>query len=197
MEVYFDDFKVQHIKSPVIQSQDYFPFGLAYNTNSQEGSLYNPWKFQGQEHIDELGVNWDSFKFRNHQPDIGRFFNIDPLSEKYYYSSPYAFSENKVTAHIELEGLESVHFTVRPVHGVVGSRRAFSSAEHWSGSGAMTVTVDMTKNQISNSNCEGACGNAKSPTLVTNKDGSISLSGSASFGDYDGSAAFKISITII
>ena len=53
-------------------------------------------------------MNWDSFKWRNHQPDIGRFFNIDPLAEKYYYNSPYAFSENKVVAHVELEGLEAV-----------------------------------------------------------------------------------------
>jgi hypothetical protein len=40
--------------------------------------------------------------------DIGRFFNVDPLSDKYYHNSPYAFSENKVVAHIELEGLESI-----------------------------------------------------------------------------------------
>ncbi len=52
-------------------------------------------------------MNWDSFKYRNYQPDIGRFFNVDPLAAKYVYNSPYAFSENKVTAHVELEGLES------------------------------------------------------------------------------------------
>jgi RHS repeat-associated protein len=77
----------------------------------------NKWKFQGQEHVDDLDLNWDSFKWRNHQPDIGRFFNIDPLAEKYVYNSPYAFSENKVVAHIELEGLEalSIQFEVRAV----------------------------------------------------------------------------------
>lgn len=41
-------------------------------------------------------------------PDIGRFFNIDPLADKYVYNSPYAFSENHVVAHRELEGLEKV-----------------------------------------------------------------------------------------
>jgi hypothetical protein len=40
------------------------------------------------------------------------FFNVDPLAEKYLYNSPYAFSENHVTAHIELEGLEKVKFMV-------------------------------------------------------------------------------------
>src|SRR5690606_17652853 len=57
-------------------------------------------------HIEDLGLNWVSFKWRNHQPDIGRFFNVDPLAEDYYYNSPYAFSENRVIDGIELEGLE-------------------------------------------------------------------------------------------
>jgi len=87
---------------------NYYPFGLVFNNYQRENSLLNKFKFQSQEHIDELGLNWDSFKFRNHQPDIGRFFNIDPLAEKFYYNSPYAFSENKVTTHIELEGAEAL-----------------------------------------------------------------------------------------
>jgi hypothetical protein len=53
-------------------------------------------------------LNWDSFKWRNHQPDIGRFFNIDPLADKYVYNSPYAFAENRVIDGRELEGLEWV-----------------------------------------------------------------------------------------
>lgn len=43
-------------------------------------------------------------------PQTGRFWSIDPLADKYVYNSTYAFSENKVTAHVELEGLESVPF---------------------------------------------------------------------------------------
>ncbi len=107
-DVYFDDFKVTQTKSPIIATNDYYPFGLKFNSYSRENSLPNTMKlFQGQEHVDELSLNWDSFKWRNYQPDIGRFFNVDPLARKYVYNSPYAFSENKVTAHVELEGLES------------------------------------------------------------------------------------------
>jgi RHS repeat-associated protein len=108
VEVYFDDFRVTQTKSAVVQVDDYYQFGLAFNSYSRENSVPNRWKFQGQEHVDELGLGWDSFKWRNHQPEIGRFFNVDPLSEKYYYNSTYAFSENKVTSHIELEGLEGI-----------------------------------------------------------------------------------------
>lgn len=106
-EVYFDDFKVTHTKSPVIQSDDYYPFGLTFNSYKRENSLKNKMLFQGQEHIDDLDLGWGSFKWRNHMSDIGRFFNVDPLADKYVHNSPYAFSENKVIAHIELEGLEA------------------------------------------------------------------------------------------
>tara|TARA_Y100000310_G_C20645932_1_gene796567 strand:- start:1200 stop:2042 length:843 start_codon:yes stop_codon:yes gene_type:complete len=78
------------------------PFGLTFNsyTSGQE----NLYRFQGQEHQDETG--WDSFKWRNADPALGRFFNVDPLAEKYVQWTPYAFSGNMVTAHRELEGLE-------------------------------------------------------------------------------------------
>lgn len=41
-------------------------------------------------------------------PDVGRFFNVDPLAESYPYNSTYAFAENRVIDGRELEGLEWV-----------------------------------------------------------------------------------------
>lgn len=42
--------------------------------------------------------------------DIGRFFNVDPLADKYVYNSPYAFAENKLGMGVELEGRELLSF---------------------------------------------------------------------------------------
>src|SRR5690554_1730119 len=64
------------------------------------------YKYQGQERQDELGLNWDSFKWRNYDYALGRFMSIDPLAEKYPYNSTYAFQENKMGLGRELEGLE-------------------------------------------------------------------------------------------
>ncbi len=61
-----------------------------------------------QERQDELGLNWDSFKYRNYDYAIGRFMSVDPLAEKYAYNSTYAFQENKMGLGRELEGLELV-----------------------------------------------------------------------------------------
>jgi hypothetical protein len=38
VEVFFDEFKVTHTKSPVIQMDDYYPFGLTFNSYQRENS---------------------------------------------------------------------------------------------------------------------------------------------------------------
>jgi len=123
---------VEHVHSAIVQADDYYPFGMTFNEYRRENSVANKWKFQGQEHIEDLGLNWVSFKWRNHQPDIGRFFNIDPLAESYFYNSPYAFSENKVTSHIELEGLEAVSIQAegRGIVPVVGNLSVTASGAY-------------------------------------------------------------------
>ena len=41
-----------------------------------------------------------------HDPRVGRFFAVDPLSPQYPHYTPYSFSGNKLIAFRELEGLE-------------------------------------------------------------------------------------------
>ena len=69
--------------------------------------------FQGQEQDNEIKGNGNSvnFKYRMHDPRLGRFFAVDPLAVSFPWNSPYAFSENSTMAFIELEGLEkySIH----------------------------------------------------------------------------------------
>ena len=48
-----------------------------------------------------------NYRYRMHDPRVGRFFAVDPLFRNYSYNSPYAFSENKVIHMVELEGLEA------------------------------------------------------------------------------------------
>jgi len=47
-----------------------------------------------------------NYKFRMHDPRVGRFFAVDPLTSTYPWNSPYAFSENQLINAVELEGLE-------------------------------------------------------------------------------------------
>ncbi|MCB0703630.1 MAG: hypothetical protein KDC55_13060, partial [Ignavibacteriae bacterium] len=89
-------------------SRDHYPYGMMMP--DMDWSSENPYRlgFQGQERDDELkgeGNSW-TFRYRMHDPRIGRFFSVDPLTRKYPYYSPYQFSGNKLIHKIEYEGLE-------------------------------------------------------------------------------------------
>jgi RHS repeat-associated protein len=112
IDVCFDNLQVTHIRGPLSEETHYYPFGLKMNGISSRGlSFGNPEnkqkKFQGQEYNDDLGVDVYEFRYRMDDPQTGRFWQIDPLADKYVYNSTYAFSENKVTNNVELEGLEA------------------------------------------------------------------------------------------
>jgi hypothetical protein len=80
----------------------------------------NKYRFQRQEQqskefADGSGLEMYEFKFRFDDPQIGRFWSVDPLADKYVYNSTYAFSEDKVTGDIELEGLETASTTAEAI----------------------------------------------------------------------------------
>jgi RHS repeat-associated protein len=60
--------------------------------------------FEGQELDRETGFY--SYKYRMHDPRLGRFLSVDPLAPEYPHNSPYAFCENRMIDGVELEGLE-------------------------------------------------------------------------------------------
>ena len=86
---------------------NYYPFGLKHKGyNNVINGTDHPYGFQEQEEQNELGLDWIQYKYRNHDPALGRFFNIDPLTEDYMDWGPYVFSGNRVIDARELEGLE-------------------------------------------------------------------------------------------
>ena len=87
---------------------DYYPFGQLMPGRYTGGNEYR-YGFQGQEGDPEIkgeGNSWN-YKYRMHDPRIGRFFATDPLTKKYPYLTPYQFSSNQPIHTFELEGLES------------------------------------------------------------------------------------------
>jgi len=86
---------------------DYYPFGMLMVGRNFSSNQYR-YGFQGQEKDDEIKGEGNSlnYKYRMHDPRIGRFLSIDPLEKDYPHNSPYAFSENRVIDSVELEGLE-------------------------------------------------------------------------------------------
>ena len=88
----------------------YYPFGLTMAGISDKAikSNYaeNKYKFTGQLYDDDLG--WDTYqmKYRTMDPQVGRFWQVDPLATKYVYNSTYDYAENRVINGIDQEGKE-------------------------------------------------------------------------------------------
>ena len=89
---------------------DYYPYGMLMPGRNEQANDQYLYGFQGQLLDDEIKGKGNSvnYKYRMHDPRVGRFFAVDPLAFSYPYNSPYAFSENVVINAVELEGLEKM-----------------------------------------------------------------------------------------
>ncbi|WP_281986973.1 DUF6443 domain-containing protein [Aquimarina aggregata] len=90
------------------REQHYYPMGYTWQgINSMiRGAKNNLKTYQGQELTEDLGLGVHEWRYRISDPQLGRFWQIDPLAEKYDYNATFAFQENKFGIGTELEGKE-------------------------------------------------------------------------------------------
>ncbi len=105
LEVFFDDFKVDHIKSPVVQMDDYYPFGLTFNSYSRENTTPQDFKYNGKELQDELNLQWLDYGARMYDPAIARWMAVDPLTELTRRWSPYTYCYNNPLIFVDPDGM--------------------------------------------------------------------------------------------
>ncbi|PIA78152.1 hypothetical protein BFR04_07945 [Gaetbulibacter sp. 4G1] len=108
-----DPLNFTNFTADVLTYNDYYPFGQLLPNRHGSSDSYR-YGFQGQEKDDEVKGEGNSinYKYRMHDPRVGRFLSLDPLSDTYPWNSPYAFSENRVIDAIELEGLEQQDYVI-------------------------------------------------------------------------------------
>jgi RHS repeat-associated protein len=104
--VYFDDFKITKYTN-VVQSNDYYPFGLTFNSYlSTENTVPQNNLYNSKELQDELDLRWLDYGARMYMPDIARWNGIDPLAEKYLDASPYSYGGNSPLVFRDPNGRE-------------------------------------------------------------------------------------------
>ena len=106
-----DPLNFTNFTADVLTYNDYYPFGMLLPNRHGSTDSYR-YGFQGQEKDDEIKGEGNSinYKYRMHDPRVGRFFAVDPLAPQYPHNSPYAFGENRVIDQIEREGLEGTFY---------------------------------------------------------------------------------------
>ncbi|ELR68973.1 hypothetical protein C900_05531 [Fulvivirga imtechensis AK7] len=102
--VYFDDMKVTLNESPVVQEDDYYPFGQTFNSYNRVTAERNKYLYNGKEKIDALDLGWYDYGARNYDASIGRFFNQDRFAEKYLSLNPYQYTANNPILFVDING---------------------------------------------------------------------------------------------
>jgi RHS repeat-associated protein len=105
--VYFDDFQVSLTSGPVLEENNYFPFGMLNAQLSAPGIAdpKNMLKYNGKELQKELSLEWLSYGARFYDPQIGRWHSPDQLAENAYNLTPYRYCYNNPVNYTDPFGL--------------------------------------------------------------------------------------------
>ena len=79
----------------------YYPFGGLFAT----ASSVQPYKYNGKELLTQQGLNWYDYGARHYDATLGRWSTIDPMAEKCYGVSPYAYCRNSPLLFIDPSGM--------------------------------------------------------------------------------------------
>ena len=87
-----------------LQVNHYYPFGGLFGEST--GNSLQRFRFNGKEFDRTHGLDWYDYGARHMTPDVGRFTTIDPMAEKYYNISPYAYCANNPINVIDPNGMD-------------------------------------------------------------------------------------------
>lgn len=83
------------------ENSDYYPFGLRWETGQLTDNRY---RYNGKEEQEFVNVPYVDYGARMYDPQVGRWFNVDPLAEKYTGISPFVFCANNPIEFIDPDG---------------------------------------------------------------------------------------------
>ena len=123
---------VANSSGTVVQRNHYYPYGMAFaeNTFAEQGK--QPYKYNGKE-LDQLhGLNLYDYSARQMEPALGRFTTMDPMCEKYYDWSPYAYVANNPLKFVDPTGMMVdwyLNLYKGQIEHVLGSENLFDQAK--------------------------------------------------------------------
>jgi RHS repeat-associated protein len=93
-----------------------------------EGGIKNNDLYNDKELIDDGDLGWYDYGFRSYDAQIGRFPQLDPLTDDYPYYTPYQYAGNEPIANIDLDGLEPLGAIGAATNAAAGFGKAAASS---------------------------------------------------------------------
>ena len=93
----------------LIQRMQYYPSGIPWKTST--GAIEHPYRYNGKELVQMHSQDEYDSHARWYYPAICRTTTMDPLCEKYYNISPYAWCGNNPVNVIDPSGCDTVTVT--------------------------------------------------------------------------------------
>ncbi|HEY3387708.1 MAG TPA: RHS repeat-associated core domain-containing protein, partial [Saprospiraceae bacterium] len=110
--VYFDDFKVTHTKSNIIQYNEYYPFGLQTASSwTRENTKDNRYLYNAANELNQA-TGWYETFYRGYDPTVGRFLQIDPLAHVDHFYSPFVYGRNNPIQYNDPSGLMAMELAM-------------------------------------------------------------------------------------
>ncbi|HSU28159.1 MAG TPA: DUF6443 domain-containing protein [Chitinophagaceae bacterium] len=125
-DVYFDNLLAGIVTGNIIEENHYYAYGLKIATissrklaDANEGNISNNYLYNAKELFDDADLGWYDYGFRSYDPQIGRFAQLDPLTDNYPFLAPYQYASCDPITNIDINGLEDGSTVLGVISGAV------------------------------------------------------------------------------
>ena len=123
--------EVVNASGNVQQLTNYYPFGAPYtDPKAVVNASLQPYKYNGKELDLMHGLNTYDYGARQYYPILCRWDRVDPLCEKYYSVSPYAYCNNNPVNRVDPDGKEVIDKLPAQTKGQEISKQNFFNRWH-------------------------------------------------------------------